>query len=394
MMLAALCAACTAEPGASPPAPMSNIPGDERPPDWEQLRRIAGDDVREGVLESNGDGVTLSLHRGDSARPFLAVSSPDRREPCWQPDASLDEPHEEGVRVGEASSWWLFSDFEQTVGLEFAADDVAAWFWDDERSCAKRIPAIADLEVNDATPPEYYKADDVQVGYRWNYLHQAETGPVMHELDGDYRVEIGAVDGVEQLVVERDTVSILAEDGRALLHEEFEVDPNQPCYNSQLSVFREPDGGLYSVISWESFGTAQSCQEASGGTWYRNIIAEWRPRTDRFETTYRIADRTEPREGGESTSLDVEIRQDVLGGTLRLQMHSSAEHREARRERCTEREAGSGTCLSYQTCWEWDSARRRKTEYRLIASDGPTLELGQGQRTMTERVRDCAPVHP
>lgn len=389
--IVALCG-CTGGPRADAALQeMSKIPTEERPADWSHLRKLAQGEVREGVLRADDLGMELHFRRGDSTRPFLQLDYASSDADCWK-EPVVDDDEVERTRE---STWWIFYDADQAVALEFTAEDVGAWFWNAERECVVRRPAIGTLEVNDTTPREYYKGDDVQVGYRWNYTYQEETGPVLYENDGDQEIDLEVVEGPERLVTERDAVSILAANGRALLHQDFEWSREQPCYDSQLSIFEEPDGGLYAVISWESFGTATSCEETAGGNRYQSAIAEWRPEKRVFETTYRVDDRTRPLEpDGEAASLEVEVRHDVLGGTLALQMQSEARRHEDRVKRCAERERGTGDCLSYESCWTWESDERRITSYEFIASDGPSLPLGSGQRTESERERDCGPLYP
>jgi hypothetical protein len=372
------------------PAPLvPGIPQEERPPAWAPLRALAGDDAREGVLQMRDGGVELSFRRGDSTRPFVFVENvPDPME-CWQ--EPFDDSDESEIR--EQSSWWIFHDAEDAVALEFTADDVGAWFWDSEKNCAVRVPAIDGLEVNDVTPPEYYKADDVQVGFRWHYTYREETGPMQYELAGDERVELGATEGLEQLIAERDAVAILAADGHALLQNTFDVPGGEKCYNSQISVFREPDGGLYAITTWEWGGV--SCSEPATEHWFENAIAQWRPGEERFVTMHRTTERVQPLgDDGELKSNELQFRYPVEGGELVVEMHSTARDRNGERERCAERDQGSGGCVAFERCLRWESTRERQTTYQFVAADGPRIELGSGRRGQSEGYDECSPAYP
>lgn len=384
LLIATMVAGC-----AGSPAPPQRVA--LGPPQAEvRLRELAGADVRRGELVVHADALQLNIRRGARSAPFLRVERSIYQLGCY---AKATTERDRSAR----DVWWIFSDGEHAVALQMTTYDVGVWYWDTDRDCAIRVPALHGITVADGTPSRYYKADDAQVAYRWNQsstprstLRRFEPSPD----DGHQGVEtsdfLPDVAGAERLIVEPDIIAIRAADGRTLMQEQFEIDPDWPCYNAQLSVFDDPTGGFYAVASFDTFGTFTDCEAPQGDSRYTSVIADWNPERGRFVTSFRVREQLRPlHPNGEDSVIEVERSYPVAGGSLRLKRRVAARYGHGTQASCVDFDHATGTCLQPTDCWHWSSSNERTAEFVLVGADGVEIDLGTARAGVRERGEEC-----
>ena len=353
------------------------------------LARLATSQPRRGTLEVDGDTLWLNFASGDDARPFLSVPRGSAERACWQPTPTRHDPE---VAVERTSSWWIFSNEADAVAVELAAYNLYFWFWDARRECAVRVAAFDQRALEPAAPPEFYKADDHQIAYVWNYAYQDHISnrPVVVS-EGDHRAEIiKSVPGLEQLIVERDFTTILADDGTALFREDFEVGARWPCYNSQLTVFEEADGGVYAITSFEVFGAEGACDSMSHLLRYGSTIARWDAAQGQFLPRFSLVEELQqPTPEAEMTDVRTTRFLPVTGGDLVMRARHETERSETLELRCFERDAATEVCLDSRTCSQWVDGTDRTTSWTFRARDGVVIPVGEARDLYREEMRDC-----
>lgn len=383
---------CTTANGTPASDPL--FPREERPESYSKLLTLGSGAPRRGHLRVEGDVLHLELRRGTATRPFIQISRGKFERACWEPMVPYEAPGYEEIHD---AAWWIFYNSGEAVALELGARDVAVWYWDADRGCPVRTSLFDSFAFDDSPPPDYYKANDVQIAYLWNYAyHDYVSGTRRVDIDGDTRADlIRSIPGDEELLVEKNLIAIVAPDGRALLREGFEVDPEWPCYNAQLTVFEEPDGGVYAALSFETYGSNQSCDDVSNMTRYGSSIAEWDKEKRRFVTTYQLTDEIQtPTPSSDESRITVQRRLPIAGGALILNSRTRTSHSEENRRICTDRDGGSGVCLVSEECYVWSSIDERTAAWTFLSSDGVTVPVGKATDGYHERVDDCAALAP
>lgn len=387
---ASILIACHTTP-APRTAPLARSPA--LAPAHEALAALTTSPPRRGLLEVDGDTLRLGLPSGEGARPFLSVERRAFEQACWR---STPTRHDPDATIERRSSWWIFANETDAVAVEFAAYNAHFWFWDAQRGCPVRVTAFDPRALEPTAPPEFYKEDDAQIAYVWNYAYQDHISnrPVI-EADGDRRAEIvESVPGLEQLIAERDFATILAADGTSLFRAEFDVDPQWPCYNSQLTVFEESDGGVYAITSFEIFGVDGSCNGVSRLMRYGSTIARWDAQRRQFVPRFSLVDQLQqPTPEAEMTDVRTWRMLTVDGGALALETRHQTENSETRELRCFDRDAATDVCLDSRSCSKWVHGTDRATWWTFQSKDGVTVPVGEARDLYREETRSC-PARP
>jgi hypothetical protein len=322
------------------------------------------------------------LRSGEKTVPFFTVPRSTYQLGCWVEPQSLAEA---GVTQSLKPAWWLFTDEDNAVALELDTGEVAAWFWDGDRDCLVRVAALQRVTLQDATPPEYYKADDAMIAFR--FKSSTQTGL---SVEGKVIADIVGLEGQEQLIVESDEIAIHSADGRALLRETFPVEPDWPCYTAQLTVFLEADGGKYAITSFETAGERTNCSAPRGDIRYHSTISDWRPETQQFEQTYRVLDTLSPLDpAGEDARIEVTRRFPIPGGQLETGWRTASRYVQDFSPRCVDRDLGSGVCLREEDCGSWSSSQDRTVTYTLVTPTGARIDVGTATSAVREVGDDC-----
>lgn len=322
--------------------------------------------------------------------PLLNVDRSVYQLGCYEAGAPT-----ENLVVEDA--WWIFTTPDNAVALQLTTYGANLWYWDEDRDCAIRTAALDGITFNNEVPSQYYQADDAQVAYRWNMnetpydsftrLPASDAPSVTGDVASDFLAELP---GEEQLVVEPNLISIRDSTGTVLLQEMFEIDPDWPCYNAQLTVFDRPGQQLYAVATFDTFGTMSDCEQAEGDSRYTIAISEWDPATKQFVRSFELVDVLRPlNEGGEDSLVHVTRVDEVAGGRLRMKRRVASRYEQGTEKDCEDRDASSGTCLRYRDCWRWASSNERESNFTLIGLDGVEIDLGSPRAGVRERGEDC-----
>lgn len=361
----AICGCVT--PAATNDPPLVQASAAER-----HLRALIGTTPRGGDLVVGEDTLYLRIRQGARSRPFMAVPRGTFKLACEETSGTLGGPSHHDV-------WWLFTGAEAAVALQLSTFESVLWFWDEARDCPVSVKTLV-RDTYETTPPRYYKAADAQVAYRWNHgftplgaLYQTPDGEVDGVISGGESDFIRAIPGTEMLVVERDFVGIRSADGRVLLQKELDIEPDWPCYRSEITVFEEATGGLYAIASLETFGTFTDCT-VGGDNRFELDIFDWDPNEQVFVPSFATVDqhRVMP-PNGERVTKALWRTIGVDGGVLRIERESANHH----------------TSEEVDDCWRSVTASERETTYTLIATDGAALDLGTAGSAARERVNDC-----
>ncbi len=306
-----------------------------------------------------------------------------RAEDCPSGEAPGDATERE-----RESTWQLFHDEEHAVALEFGAEEVRAWFWNEVGGCL--VPLDTQAGIDMSMPVEIYGPPDAEVARVSVRRGPDDVEPIRSEkvLRDDLLLE---QPGAEVLVVEDTRLAIVSPDGKDLFSVERPV--SDLCFENELVLYDEPGRPPYVAVTMSAV-TSRTCgaeSEAANQTSHVSARSTWDEAAGMFLESY-VDIMSYTGQAGDVGNTHHDFRTVQLDGArLVRRKKTETSATSVLGKRCAKSDPTTKTCLRETDCSVDRTEVRSETTWGLYrAADGIT-EIGPATQTTRTTVDGCAP---